>query len=88
VRLAEGSEAPELLPPAAALRDRPCLFMNALGAIEVGHGRALFPQHLRDGVLPESGIEPVGLLDERGRLRALGRAQGDHIAVIRGLNLD
>ncbi|HEX4354188.1 MAG TPA: tRNA pseudouridine(55) synthase TruB [Polyangiales bacterium] len=87
-RLTGSDGPPALLPPAAALRGRPCLTMNALGEVEVGYGRALFPQHLRDAVLPGAGIEPVGLLDAQGRLRALGRAEADRIVMTRGLNLD
>jgi tRNA pseudouridine55 synthase len=85
-RLGDASTLPVLMPPAAALRGRPCVTLNAQGVIEVGHGRALSPAHLRDGALPEPGQEPVGLLDERGELRALGRAEADRVLVIRGLH--
>jgi tRNA pseudouridine55 synthase len=77
---------PALLPPAAALRGRPCLALNAQGVIEVGHGRAVFPAHLRDATLPTPGPDPIGLLDEQGALRALGRAEPDRIVMIRGLH--
>jgi tRNA pseudouridine55 synthase len=85
-RLSGALELPVLMPPAAALRDRPCLTLNAQGVIEVGHGRAVSPAHLCNGALPEPGQEPVGLLDERGELRALGRAEADRVLVIRGLH--
>jgi tRNA pseudouridine55 synthase len=85
-RLGDASTLPVLMPPAAALRGRPCVTLNAQGVIEVGHGRALSPAHLCDGALPEQGQEPVGLLDERGELRALGRAEADRVLVIRGLH--
>jgi tRNA pseudouridine55 synthase len=85
-RLGDASTLPVLMPPAAALRGRPCVTLNAQGVIEVGHGRALSPAHFCDGALPEQGQEPVGLLDERGELRALGRAEADRVLVIRGLH--
>jgi tRNA pseudouridine55 synthase len=85
-RLGDASTLPVLMPPAAALRGRPCVTLNAQGVIEVGHGRALSPAHFCDGMLPELGQEPVGLLDERGELRALGRAEADRVLVIRGLH--
>jgi tRNA pseudouridine55 synthase len=85
-RLSAAGALPELVPPAAALRGRPCLTLNAQGLIEVGHGRAVWPAHLHEGALPEAGQEPVGLLDERGELRALGCAEADRIRVIRGVH--
>jgi tRNA pseudouridine55 synthase len=74
-----------LLPPAAALRDRCCCTLTDAGVVEIGYGRPVALHHLRDGSLPPEGQEPIGLLDERGTLRALGRAEADRIVVIRGL---
>jgi tRNA pseudouridine55 synthase len=84
----EAPGRPALLPPTAALRGRPCLALNAQGVIEVGHGRAVLPAHLCDATLPAPGPEPIGLLDEQGALRALGRAEPDRIVVIRGLHVN
>jgi tRNA pseudouridine(55) synthase len=78
---------PALMPPAAALRGCRCVALTAQGVIEVGHGRAVLPAHLRDAALPPPGQEPIGLLDEEGALRALGRAEPDRIVVIRGLHV-
>jgi tRNA pseudouridine55 synthase len=80
------SEPPALLPPLAALRGEPCLTLTQQGVIEVGHGRPVLPAHVREVELPLAGAEPVGLVDEQGVLRALGRAEADRVVVVRGLH--
>jgi len=74
-----------LLQPSAALRGRVCVRLNEAGLREIGFGRPVLAAHLSGAELPASGEEPVGLLDEAGTLRALGRAEVDRIVVIRGL---
>jgi tRNA pseudouridine55 synthase len=78
-------DPPELLSPAAALRGQPCLTLTEQGVIEVSHGRPVLRQHVHDLELPHCGAEPVGLLDEQGALRALGRAESERILVVRGV---
>jgi tRNA pseudouridine55 synthase len=79
------SAPPALLSPAVALRGEPCLTLSAQGVIEVGHGRPVLREHVRESELPSSGAEPVGLIDEQGVLRALGRSEGERIVVVRGV---
>jgi len=76
-----------MLPLAAALRDRPRCVLNAAGLIEVRHGRPVRSEHCAHGPLP-SGAEqgPIALVDERGQLRALGRAEAERVLVIRGMS--
>jgi tRNA pseudouridine55 synthase len=78
-------QPPTLLSPAAALRGQPRLTLTTQGLIEVSHGRALRLEHVLEAALPSCGSEPVALLDEQGRLRALGRAEEDRVAVARGI---
>ncbi len=73
-----------LLPLSAAVRDFCQCRLSAQGAIEVGHGRPVLREHV-ESVWPDAGSEPVALFDESGALRALGRAEGDRIVVIRGM---
>jgi tRNA pseudouridine55 synthase len=75
-----------ILPLAAALRDHPSCVLNDQGVIEVRHGRAVLAQHMFRCDALESGQQPVALLDERGELRALGRAEAERIVVIRGMS--
>jgi tRNA pseudouridine55 synthase len=76
---------PALLSPAAALRGESCLTLTPQGVIEVGHGRPVLREHVREPELPSCGAEPVGLIDAQGVLRALGRAEGERVVVVRGL---
>jgi tRNA pseudouridine55 synthase len=78
-------EPPALLSPAAALRGEPCLTLTTQGVVEVGHGRPVLLEHVRESELPSFGAEPVGLIDAQGVLRALGRAELERIVVVRGL---
>jgi tRNA pseudouridine55 synthase len=78
----------KLLPLAAALRDCPRRVLTQAGVIEVRHGRPVRPEHWvpvpTEGELTE-GQQPIALIDEEGALRALGRFEGDRIAVVRGM---
>lgn len=74
-----------LLPLAAALGDCRRVTVTAEGAIDIKHGRPIVAERIASGEWPCSGTEPVALLDASGELLALGRAEADRIAVIRGM---
>lgn len=80
-----GALRARLLPLAAALRGYKRCTLDEQGVTAVRHGRAVLPQHVMRGDLLVPGQQPVALLDEEGRLRALGRAEQERIVVIRGI---
>jgi tRNA pseudouridine55 synthase len=75
-----------LLPMAAALRECAQCVLNDGGLREIHYGRPVRPEHWSrlDPVVP--GQQPVALIDERGELRALGRAEPDRVVIIRGMS--
>jgi tRNA pseudouridine55 synthase len=75
-----------MLPLADALRGCARRTLNAAGVVEVGHGRPVHAAHCleADMSLPP-GQQPIVLVDERGDLRALGRADVDRVFVTRGM---
>ena len=77
-----------LLPLSAALRGCARGVLNAAGVTDVSHGRALEPSRFQACDALEPGQQPIALVDEAGVLRALGRAEGERVLVIRGILSD
>jgi tRNA pseudouridine55 synthase len=74
-----------LMPLRAALRGLPSCVLTAQGVLEIRQGRPVRAEHLSTPSWPALGVFPVGLLDEQGRVCALGRAEADQILVMRGI---
>jgi tRNA pseudouridine55 synthase len=74
-----------VLPLATALASVPQLTVTPEGAEDIRHGRAIARQRVADGEFPSAAIEPVALLDATGELLAIGRADGERVFVVRGM---
>jgi tRNA pseudouridine55 synthase len=77
-----------LLPLSAALRGCARGVLNEAGVTDAGHGRPLEATRFTACDPLEPGQQPIALVDEAGVLRALGRAEGDRVLVMRGILCD
>ena len=77
-----------LLPLSAARRGCARGVLNAAGVTDVSHGRPLPPSRFEACDALEPGQQPIALVGEAGVLRALGRAEGGRVLVIRGIRCD
>lgn len=75
-----------LLPLPAALRGCPSVTPTEAGIEDVRHGRALCPERIATGEIPDEGRAPVVVLDPRGELLALARVRDGKLYVVRGFS--
>jgi tRNA pseudouridine55 synthase len=73
-----------LLSVRQALPGAPVLELDAAGVEDARHGRAIAPERIAAGALPEGEAEPVLLVDDEGRPVALARATPQAAHVVRG----
>jgi tRNA pseudouridine55 synthase len=88
---AQGDEAARedvraaLVPPERALADAARVTLSEEGVEHARHGRVVLASHALAGWPKEPECEPVLLLDERARLIALARREGEALRVVRGI---